>query len=491
MTHPRPRVRLKLAGQEDALATGRQRRGALLLGAALVTVACFASLFGRAPGPEVMPFIAITATVWSLADILTAFLLLSQFYVTGRALFGFLATAYAFGGYMTWAFIATFPGLFLAGPQTIGDEQVASALWWIWHAAFPALVIFAAVNDSALVRLVSRRAIVVVTGAIALGPFIVAMVLSGLMFAYRDSLPHLVVHGHFEPVYTTFLLPFIIVLNASACGVLLTRRRAPTRLSIWLAVALLSETLDCFIVTFSTARYSYAWDTAKLMTVCAASIVLIMMLRDLVLLYASLGRVARVDALTTLHNRRAFDEHFELVFHNAQRLSGSLGLLIVDIDLFKKYNDAHGHLAGDECLRRVALEIAACAKRPLDMVARYGGEEFVVLLPDTTIEGVRGVADGIRTLVERLEIVPGAACTGVTVSIGIGYAEDVRNVPETALFEIADRALYDAKERGRNVVVLGGATPPAHLATRSRQTTAEAAPGSALELWPLPVESGR
>jgi diguanylate cyclase (GGDEF)-like protein len=149
-----------------------------------------------------------------------------------------------------------------------------------------------------------------------------------------------------------------------------------------------------------------------------------------------------------------------LVFQNAHRLSGSLGLLIVDIDHFKRYNDAHGHLAGDECLRRVALEIAECAKRPLDMVARYGGEEFVVLLPDTTPEGVRAVADRIRTLVEHLKIGSGAACEGVTVSIGIGYAQDVRNVAKTALFEIADRALYEAKGRGRNIVVLGVAVPP-------------------------------
>jgi diguanylate cyclase (GGDEF)-like protein len=217
-----------------------------------------------------------------------------------------------------------------------------------------------------------------------------------------------------------------------------------------------SETLDCIMVYVSTTRYSYAWDTGKLMTVFTASIVLVLMLRDGILLYARVEHAARIDGLTRLRNRRAYEEHFALVLHNARRLRGSLGLLVIDIDFFKHYNDSFGHLAGDECLRRVAAAIATCAQRPLDMVARYGGEEFVVLLPGTSLAGVRGIADRMRSIVEQLEIVaPKGALGRVTVSIGIGYAEDAVDVDQRMLFETADRALYDAKEQGRNIVVLG------------------------------------
>jgi diguanylate cyclase (GGDEF)-like protein len=357
-------------------------------------------------------------------------------------------------------FVLAFPGVFRTGPQTLGEEQISSAVWWVWHFTFPVLVICATVNDSALPRLVSRRAIGLATAAIALTPFVAAIVLTGLIVVYRESLPHVIVNGVFQPLYTTFLLPLVTLVNALACAGLLARRRALTPLVLWLAVAMFSETLDCLVVKFSHARFSYAWDGGKLMTVFTASIVLVMMLRDVVLLYDRLTRVARIDALTTLHNRRAYEEHFGLVFQNAQRLCGSLGVLLIDIDFFKRYNDLHGHLTGDECLRRVALEIASCAQRPLDMVARYGGEEFVVVLPDTSLAGVRAIADRIRILVEQLQIVVGdATLGGVTVSIGIGYAENVQNVVAAEFFEMADRALYDAKEHGRNIVMLGASHP--------------------------------
>jgi two-component system chemotaxis family response regulator WspR len=148
-----------------------------------------------------------------------------------------------------------------------------------------------------------------------------------------------------------------------------------------------------------------------------------------------------------------------LVFHNARRRHESVGLLVVDIDFFKHFNDSYGHLAGDDCLRAVAREMATCATRPLDLVARFGGEEFAVVLPNMQLEGVLVVGERIRAVVERLEIVHGTQALGnVTISIGAAFTEDPHSIDEAALFEIADQALYKAKERGRNRVELG--TPP-------------------------------
>jgi diguanylate cyclase (GGDEF)-like protein len=443
-------------GFEDSPPTPQQRYGALAIAVLLVFATSLALMFGNVRGPEIKPLIPIAVTTWLLADLLTAFLLVAQFFVNGRILIAVLAAAYAFSGLLSCTYLASFPGVFRAAALPLGDQQISVALWLIWHSTFPVLVICAAFNDSTLARIISRRTIQLTTGLIIMAPFIAAGAASALVFAYRRALPIFVNSGHFEPFFRTVSIPSIIILNLLACIVLLERRGRFTTLSMWLAVATLSAALDA-LLNLSSARYTYAWDTGKVIAVITACTVLLLMLGDVVALYGRLARVARVDPLTSLRNRRAFDEHFELVLHSGRRLHNSIGLLMIDIDLFKHYNDTHGHIAGDECLREVARAMAGCAVRPLDLVARFGGEEFVVLLPDTTLEGARVVAERIRSAVERIEV---GACARITVSIGIGYAPDAWNVEGTALLEAADRALYEAKDHGRNNVVLGSIAMP-------------------------------
>jgi diguanylate cyclase (GGDEF)-like protein len=223
-----------------------------------------------------------------------------------------------------------------------------------------------------------------------------------------------------------------------------------------------AELADILLNLASPARYSYAWDIGKLITVASASIVLIVMLFSIAGLYGRLAKSAKTDMLTRLANRRAFEEHFQMVFHHARRQHQSMALLVVDIDFFKGYNDAHGHLAGDACLRQIASAMAAGATRSLDLVCRYGGEEFVVVLPDTPLHGVLVVAERIRAAIERLDLVHCDKALGrVTVSIGAGHVLDALTSDETTLFEAADRALFAAKAAGRNRV-LAGADPSPH-----------------------------
>jgi diguanylate cyclase (GGDEF)-like protein len=444
---------------DDSAAAPPQRFAALAIAALLVLAATVALLFGTAQGPEIRPLIPIAVTVWLLADLLTAFLLLAQFYVNGRLLIAVLAVAYAFSGLLSCAYLASFPGVFRASALPLGEQQVSVALWLTWHAAFPVFIMGAAFNDSAFGRLASRERIRLVTGIAAVAPIVAASAVTALLFAHHDALPHFVNNGHFEPVFRTTAIPSIVILNVLACIVLLGRRRRLTALSMWLAIATLSAALDA-LLNLGAGRYTYAWDTGKCIAVVTGCAVLLMMLCDVVVLYGRLARVARVDSLTSLPNRRAFEEHLELMLHDGRRKRSSIALLMIDIDVFKHYNDTFGHPAGDECLRRVARAMFDSTVRPLDLVARYGGEEFVVLLPETQLEGARLVAERIRAAVSRLEIRHGAKELGrVTVSVGIAFAADARGVDETSLVAAADDAVYDAKRRGRNRVALCEVAP--------------------------------
>jgi diguanylate cyclase (GGDEF)-like protein/PAS domain S-box-containing protein len=190
------------------------------------------------------------------------------------------------------------------------------------------------------------------------------------------------------------------------------------------------------------------------------------------LLQAALKRLqqaANTDGLTGLANRRHFDEFLQREWRRCARLNLPLSVLIIDADHFKSFNDRYGHLAGDECLRAIASQIAAVARRPSDLAARYGGEEFVLLMPETSREVAMQLADRLCTLVRRLEIThEGNPASGVvTVSIGLGTcvpnAHGSTCSSAAALVSAADRSLYHAKRDGRNRVAMVESTAAADI----------------------------
>jgi diguanylate cyclase (GGDEF)-like protein len=130
-----------------------------------------------------------------------------------------------------------------------------------------------------------------------------------------------------------------------------------------------------------------------------------------------------------------------------------LSLLMVDVDNFKAYNDANGHLGGDECLKRIACAVAS-EMRANDLVARYGGEEFAVILPNQSLKGAAIVAERIRCRVEQLQVPHGSGSTHVTVSIGAATAIAAADTDPCQLVATADAALYRAKHMGRNRISL-------------------------------------
>jgi diguanylate cyclase (GGDEF)-like protein/PAS domain S-box-containing protein len=175
---------------------------------------------------------------------------------------------------------------------------------------------------------------------------------------------------------------------------------------------------------------------------------------------AILRQLAQQDGMTGLANRRRFDELLATEFQRAAREQVPLAVLLLDVDCFKAYNDLHGHLSGDECLRLVAGATASALKRPGDLAARYGGEEFVVLLPQTELAGALAVGEDIRAAVADLRVDhPGSLYRHVTISVGAASIMPLPGGNPSGLVEAADRALYRAKSDGRNRVC--GAAEPA------------------------------
>lgn len=168
----------------------------------------------------------------------------------------------------------------------------------------------------------------------------------------------------------------------------------------------------------------------------------------------SLRELSYVDSLTAVANRRHFDEFVRQEWARGVRNNTPLSLLMVDIDSFKSYNDNYGHQAGDEALRRVAAELSRAVRRQVDFLARYGGEEFVVVLPNTTAKGATRVAEKLRASVQALHIPHAYSGVASVLTISIGVASEQPNElgPIGHLVDTADRALYRAKQRGKNCV---------------------------------------
>lgn len=167
-----------------------------------------------------------------------------------------------------------------------------------------------------------------------------------------------------------------------------------------------------------------------------------------------LEKLAMIDSLTEIPNRRRFRDVYEREWRRCMRSQLPLSLIMIDVDHFKVFNDTYGHAAGDKVLHHVAKAIQAALKRPADFVARYGGEEFVVILPELQIDQARQVAEMIRLQVEerRIPYPESSTCPWLTVSLG-GATSNPHDIDiDTELFSRADQCLYSAKNDGRNRV---------------------------------------
>lgn len=178
--------------------------------------------------------------------------------------------------------------------------------------------------------------------------------------------------------------------------------------------------------------------------------------RELKQANAELQRLAKVDGLTGISNRRVFDEAIKREWAHAMRQGSPLALIMGDIDHFKGYNDHYGHRGGDECLIAVAKAFAGNVHRATDLAARYGGEEFVLLMAMTPSDGAMIVAENVLESIRKLALphAQSSAADHVTMSLGVCSVVPQREHSLELLMETADQALYEAKNKGRNQAVL-------------------------------------
>ncbi|KVU26973.1 hypothetical protein WK65_10890 [Burkholderia ubonensis] len=410
--------------------------------------------------PAVEPFMPMCAlTVFTTAGI-AAFFLGAQFAVTRQPVLGALGGAYAFTALAVALQLLTFPGVFAPHGLLGALPQSAAWMWIFWHAGFPSFVLLALFARERMARTaISAQRMRGWTIALIGGPAATAALLCVL--ALNVPLP-----PAFRPPGDAAVLPVNAValvvwaLNALALAAVLLTGRLRTTLDLWLAIAVLACLTDTTLNLLSTNRFTVGWYVARVFSMFTPGVLVCVLAWEVTMLYqrlfeahATLMRSSARDGLTGVYNRSHFNDHFHLLFLQARRQGEPLSLLMVDVDHFKAYNDAFGHVKGDACLIAVANALTGVVRRPADLVARYGGEEFAIVLPNTGARGARLVAEEAREAVLRLNLPTREPAGRVSVSVGCATAAPDEPMMPDALIEAADAALYRAKDAGRNRIM--------------------------------------
>ena len=440
------------------LAAARRHRFATgIAAAALICAALLVWPYSKTQAIVVQPFMPIFATSVTLTAALTAFLLWTQYRASRRFVFALLASAYAFASVTAAIHLMVFPGVFTATGLFGAGRQTSIWTWLLWHGGFPLTITLALAARSQPPidkRCARRHGVLAIAASIAL-----SVLLSSAAIVWRDLLPNLVSS---TPSYRHLTPGPVLLTVETICAAALIAHIAVTRLrtsmDLWLAVALLAELIDVTLTLGAGARYSLGWYAARLASMVSASALLGMLMYETSGLYQKLTAAHRAlkessvrDGLTGVFNRAYFDEHYGREFALATSSNDPLSVLLIDVDHFKAYNDAFGHLAGDECLRRVAQTLAAQLRHPSGFVARYGGEEFMAVLPDCDARTGLAIAERLRRSVADLQLpAPLEGSPYVTVSIGHAASRSLCNGRAATLLANADVALYEAKALGRN-----------------------------------------
>lgn len=431
---------------------------------AAVTIATLP--FADRPLPAMPAFMPAFAAVAAFANLLTAYLLLSQARTSATWPILWLGSCYLFTGLIIVPHMLTFPGLV---PGSMAASSTPVWLWIFWHWGFSIGVLIYALSPARVLADATRALVRAVLVTVALVTALTALAVSPL-------LPPLIFHGNFANFTYSPFAPTLIATTGVAGLVLVTRTHLRTVVHLWLAIATVNLFLDVVLTLYSLQRYSLGWYVARLDTVGASVAMLAAFLYQLTriqhqlvvsrealaqahdaqrALNQQLAQLAKEDALTRLLNRRGIREVLEHEWSRWLRYQRPFSVLMIDLDHFKTVNDVYGHAAGDAVLEQIAT-LVRNQLRAADIASRYGGEEFLVLLPETTTEGARCVADLLRSHIRGCRTTPHQIA--VTASIGISSTAPEYLTLE-ALLDAADSACYRAKNAGRNRIVAASDAP--------------------------------
>jgi diguanylate cyclase (GGDEF)-like protein len=462
--------------------------GARRLACAII-VASTVAFLGVAPFAKVslgpaLPFIPIYQSALLINDFITAAFLLGQSRISCSGDLRLLAGGYLFCSLMASMHMLSFPGLFTPSGLLGAGPQTAAWLWMMWHGGFPIFVIAYAsygrerdtVHGTASV-LVTAASVFAVVGGLTLLATVGQRLLPPILQDNRNTSALFIV------------VSVVWLLNLSALS-LLSRRKPYSVLDLWLIVAMCAWLFDVALSSMlNGGRYDLGFYAGRIYGLLAASFVLVVLLHESGKLYlqlhtlresdrakaVELHRLSTIDQLTGIANRRAFDDALNQEWRRLMRHGTMLSLLMIDVDFFKRFNDAYGHVAGDQCLRAVGQVIGGKARRAGELAARYGGEEFAVLLPHLNLADARKLGEVICAAVREQNIPheKSEAASCLTVSIGAATISDLPKLAATlsrkgtlpsasmpgatVLIEMADHALYQAKVAGRNRVVIASA----------------------------------
>ena len=439
---------LNQAGETGISRTHRRSAWACI--AALIAGGCAATPFATIRLIEVPGYLPMFSSAMIVINLILACVLFIKGIAEQASGTVRLGAAYLYVSLIFVPQTMSFPGGIMPDP-VIGTAASGLWLWAFWHIGFAAAVIYYACSAGRPIRQRHYPLFCVLAAAAA------ATAATLVSTTWVDRLPSLLSGGHYLFSGPILVVPFTVAAFAVAAMGSVATLRGRTAEHLWLTVGMVASCVDVWLTLRGGARFALGWYLSKAGSLLSSLAVLVSLIYEITQLYRDaaasnrrLGILARQDALTGLANRRTFDERIAEEFRRARRHDLSLGLVMIDVDYFKHYNDRFGHPAGDECLRRVAAAVRRAVRRAGDLAGRYGGEEIVVLLPAT---GAFGAREQIRLGVAELVIEHPDSVHGiVTVSAGTSFVIPFDHASVEDLISAADQALYRAKAGGRNQV---------------------------------------
>jgi diguanylate cyclase (GGDEF)-like protein len=443
--------------------------GSVAAGLALLTVAV--ATYGDVPVAIMPSFIPAASVAAIIVDGLVAYLLIVHFFIFRQPAIGLVASAFGLQACSALLWLVSFPGAF-SSDVLIGLTSPATI--WIavfGYIAFPALILAAvAVHWRCGDRLISREFIPFAVLVSFCAPFIAVAIANWFAVRHMDLLPALIQHGDYGALAAS---PLGILLWSINIIALLAVARPSNVFFVWLAVSVFAEFLGMSLWLSASSRLTFEWYAGHAAHLISAVILLAALQWEVHQLYPLLARVNEAlyrasveDGLTGVFNRAYFNNQLQAELARARRQRQPVSLIMVDIDHFKDINDRYGHPFGDRCLIKVARRLKEQIRRTGDFAARFGGEEFAMVLIGASAKGVRDVAELARRRIEIMRIVSPTSpmdTFSLTVSMGVATVEPGQPMDAASLIAAADRALYGAKETGRNRVCVAGTALPVQI----------------------------